>query len=254
MTMNGKIHSIETGGMVDGPGIRYVVFLQGCPMQCIYCHNPDTWDNTCKRAKSLNVETLMNDILKYKSYFKHSGGGVTLTGGEPLMQKKFATELFKQCKENGIHTTLDTSGYDNIDNITKKLIENTDLVLLDIKSASQTTFKKITKREINRTLDFLKYLTTINKTTWVRFVLIPTINDNPDEIHQLGQLIAKINQEHTTALIPKIEIIPFHQMGTHKWEQMGKHYELKTTKTPTAKQIDNVKNILKQYNPNIEIS
>jgi len=252
VTTIGKIHSIETGGMVDGPGIRYVIFAQGCPMQCIYCHNPDTWNNSCKRAKSLSVDELVSDIIKYKSYFKHSGGGITLSGGEPLLQKQFALELFKQCKAHGIHTALDTSGYDTkIDDITRELLRYTDLVLLDIKSISPATFKKITKRNIDKTLDFANYLAVHNVPTWIRFVLIPDINDNASEIHELGKYIATLNR--TSSNIQKIEVIPFHQMGAHKWNEIGKEYELVDTKSPTQKQVDEVKKILQQYNTIIEV-
>ncbi|MCL2755824.1 MAG: pyruvate formate-lyase-activating protein [Firmicutes bacterium] len=245
--MDGRIHSIETGGMVDGPGIRYVIFAQGCPLRCIYCHNPDTWNGNCKRAKTLSADELMSDILKYKSYFKHSNGGITLSGGEPLIQKQFATELFRSCKQNGIHTVLDTSGYDGINDTTKQLLAYTDLVLLDIKSINPETYKKITKQNITKSIEFAKYLSTKNIPTWIRFVLVPDINDNESETHELGQFISSLSN------IQKIEVIPFHQMGAHKWKEMEMNYELEYTKEPSKTQIHNARKILKQYNPNIEV-
>ena len=187
----GKIHSIETCGTVDGPGIRYIIFTQGCPLRCLYCHNPDTWDPNSSVAKEKTVQELLIDILKYKSYFKASGGGVTVTGGEPLLQKTFVAELFKTLRENDLHTCIDTSGYTNIDDKTKELLSYTDLVLLDLKSIDSSTFNKTTGVNIERTLAFNDYLRDNDVETWARFVLVPGLTDNVEEIYKLAEYVSK---------------------------------------------------------------
>jgi len=236
----GRIHSVETCGTVDGPGIRYVVFAQGCLLRCIHCHNPDTW-NPSGKTLIKSVGELMQDIIKYKSYFKFSGGGVTLTGGEPLMQKEFAVALFKECKKEGLHTTLDTSGYDDIDPLTVETLEHADLVLLDIKSIKGDTFKKISGFPIDKTLAFAQYLREMGITSWVRFVLIPGLTDSEEELHALASYLTKFNN------VERVEILPFHQMGAYKWQGLGLNYKLSNTPTPSADETERAKEIFRGY-------
>ncbi|NLK96760.1 pyruvate formate-lyase-activating protein [Defluviitalea saccharophila] len=238
MSITGRIHSIETCGTVDGPGIRFVVFTQGCPLRCQYCHNPDTWN--IAHGEETTVEELIKEIEKYKSYMKFSGGGVTLTGGEPLMQPKFAKELFRQCKERGIHTALDTSGYIPLEHA-KEVLEYTDLVLLDIKSYDPNIYKDLTGVSNEPTLQMAKYLSDINKPMWVRYVLVPNLTDGPENIEGLASFLSTLNN------IEKIELLPFHKMGEYKWEQLGYPYRLKDTPTPSEEAIISAKEIFKKY-------
>ncbi|MCL2856859.1 MAG: pyruvate formate-lyase-activating protein [Oscillospiraceae bacterium] len=237
----GKIHSIETCGTVDGPGIRYVIFTQGCPLRCLYCHNPDTWKLNSKSAIEKPVSQLMEDIVKYKSYFKFSGGGVTLTGGEPLLQEEFAAALFEQCKKEGLHTCLDTSGHGEINNATERLLANTDLILLDIKSATPDTFKKVTGLPIDTTLEFARYLLEQNIEAWARFVLVPGLTDDEDELHTLASYLTTLKN------VTRVGVLPFHQLGAYKWQDMKMRYQLADTPEPTPAQTARVKELFRGY-------
>ena len=239
----GYIHSIETCGTVDGPGIRYVVFMQGCPLRCMYCHNPDTWN--VNDGKQITVDYLINDIIKYISYMNFSGGGLTISGGEPLLQVDFLLELFKKAKKYNIHTTIDTSGFIFNDSV-KNLLEYTDLVLLDIKNYNPTTYKKITGVELEPTLNFLKYLNNIGKPTWIRYVLVPNLTDNLNDINNLALYLSKYTN------IEKIELLPFHKLGEYKWDALGYNYQLKDTQEPSKELIEQVVNIFKLCNLNID--
>lgn len=239
--IKGKIHSIETCGTVDGPGIRYVVFTQGCLLRCQYCHNPDTWNIDSKNAKEMSVAELIKDIGKYKSYMKFSGGGVTVTGGEPLMQKEFISALFKACKAENIHTTLDTSGFTDIDDITTEILDYTDLVLLDIKSYNPDIFKKISGREIDKTLAFAEFLKEKNIKTWVRFVFIPNLSDNKHDMQELAKYITTLTN------VEKVGILPFHQMGIYKWQELGIPYKLKDTIEPSLDETEAVRDLFRSY-------
>ena len=237
----GKIHSIETCGTVDGPGIRYVIFAQGCPLRCLYCHNPDTWALDGKGLTLMPVSELVSDILKYRSYFKFSGGGVTLTGGEPLLQKQFASALFKECKREGLHTALDTSGYDDIDAATAQLLKNTDLVLMDIKSISPVTFKKVTGFPIDKTLEFSNYLCREKIPAWVRFVLVPGLTDDEQELHGLASYLTTLSN------VQRVGILPFHQLGAYKWKDLNIRYKLDNTPEPTPAQTERVRDLFRSY-------
>ena len=238
----GKVHSVETCGTLDGPGLRYVIFLQGCPLRCQYCHNPDTWKLGDGRKATVN--DLMEDINKYKSFMKFSGGGITVSGGEPLLQPSFVEELFKRCKEEGIHTTIDTSGC-IMNSETKKVMEYTDLVLLDIKSYNPAKYKEVTGVSVTPTLEFAKYLSSINKPMWVRYVLVPGLTDDLDEIEELALFLSKLTN------IERVEILPFHKMGEYKWEELGYEYRLKNTEPPTDESVSKAKEIFRQYKLNI---
>ena len=238
--MSGKIHSIETMGTVDGPGIRYVVFFQGCPLRCIYCHNPDTWNAGCGRAKQKSVAQIMEDLQRYRSYFKFSGGGITASGGEPLVQKNFVRDLFVACKGAGIHTCLDTSGFAKDDGVTRELLANTDLVMLDIKAGTPDMFKRVTGQAMDTTLVFARLCAEAGIEVWVRFVLVPGVNDGLEEVRALGDLVK------TLPNVTKLEVIRFHQLGQHKWAALNQPYELENTPEATVEQAEAARCILRE--------
>jgi len=238
----GNIHSIESCGTVDGPGIRFVVFMQGCPLRCQYCHNPDTWK--VGDGKQMTVNQMMTEVVKYKSYMKFSGGGITITGGEPLMQLDFVYELIQACKKEGIHTAIDTSGYVFNDRA-KKIIDAVDLVLLDIKHSSPEQYKVITGGRLAPTLEFLDYLGVINKPVWIRYVLVPGLSDQPEAIENLAIILSGYNN------IERIELLPFHKMGEFKWEELGLDYQLADVQEPDKAAVLDAMAILKKHNLNI---
>lgn len=239
----GKIHSLESCGTVDGPGIRFVVFMQGCPLRCKYCHNPDSWK--ISDGKDISVDEIVKEAKKYKSYMKFSKGGITISGGEPLMQYKFVKELLKKCKDEGIHTAIDTSGYIEIEKA-KEILEYTDLVLLDIKSYNEKVFKDLTGVSNENTLTLAKYLKEINKPTWIRYVLVPGITDNMEDIENLAKFISNMDN------IEKVQILPFHKLGEYKWEELGYDYELENTPVPSEEIVKKTKNIFSSYGLNVE--
>ena len=201
--IKGKLHSFESCGTVDGPGIRFIVFTQGCPLRCKYCHNPDTWK--MKDAKyERTTDFVMNEILKYRGFFANNGG-VTVTGGEPLMQPDFVEELFMKCKKEGIHTALDTSGY-IFDERVKEVLKYTDLVLLDIKCMNSNEYKELTGVDLDPTLKFAKYLSDIGKPMWIRHVLVPGITDRDEYLENLADFVKELKS------VEKVEILPFHKM------------------------------------------
>jgi len=238
----GRIHSTESFGAVDGPGIRFVVFMQGCPMRCQYCHNPDSWN--INAGKEISVDELMQQIRKYKHYF-NNGGGVTVSGGEPLMQIDFVTQLFKVLKAENIHTCIDTSGIlFNDANIEKfnTLMKYTDLVLLDIKHINSSIHKTLTGFDNDNILNFARYLNQNNIPTWIRYVLVPTINSDQDSLVKLREFLDTLNN------IEKIEILPYHTLGVDKYKQLGMDYPLKHISTPTNEHIEFANKILKGEN------
>jgi pyruvate formate lyase activating enzyme len=238
ISKKGRIHSIETCGTVDGPGIRYVIFTQGCPLRCLYCHNPD-----CRHpedGKEVTVDELIADLQKYQSYINFSGGGVTVTGGEPLMQPEFITEIFRRCQELEIHTALDTSGYVNLATA-KPVLNNVDLVLLDIKSFDKQTYNQVTQVALEPTLKFARYLDEINQPAWIRFVLVPNLTDASKNINGLAKFISELNN------IERVEILPFHKMGEHKWERLGYDYQLKNTPSASPELVKTAQDIFQEY-------
>ena len=239
--MEGKIHSFFAGGTVDGPGIRFVIFVKGCPLRCLYCHNPDTW--TFDNAKIYSTDEIINNALRYRGYFSN-GGGITITGGEPLMQIDFVIELLKKFKENNIHTALDTSGiiFDkNNKELLKKfdeLIKYTDLVLLDIKHINETEHIKLTGKSNKNVLDFAKYLSDNNKDMWIRHVLVPNITLNDEYLIKTKEFI------DTLKTVKKIEVLPYHTMGIVKYENLGIDYKLRDTNPPTKDEVRHAKYLL----------
>ena len=237
----GKIHSIETFGAVDGPGIRFVVFLQGCPMRCKYCHNPDTWGLGGGTDKS--VEELMNEIRKYKHYFGKDGG-VTVSGGEPMVQIDFVTELFETLKKESIHTCIDTCGvlYNQskvMNAKIEKLLELTDLVLLDLKHIDSNAHKELTGHKNENILAFAKLLSKMGKPMWVRHVLVPTINADEENLKKLRAFIDTLDN------VEKIEVLPYHTMGKSKYEKLNIAYPLDGVDVPTKDQVELANKILK---------
>lgn len=234
----GYINTIETFGTVDGPGVRYVLFLQGCGLQCKYCHNRDTWDTKAYKISKTHEE-VYEDIKKYYNFIKK--GGVTISGGEPLLQTEFCIDLFKLLKQDNIHTALDTAGVILNDKV-KELLNYTDLVLLDIKSINPVRYKDLTGGNLDNTLKFLNYLKSINKKVWIRHVIVPTITDNDAELEQLAKFLVDYKD-----IIDKIELLPYHTMGIVKWEKLGKEYPLKDLKALSKERLLNAKNIFYKY-------
>ena len=236
--MLGKIHSFESLGTVDGPGIRFVVFMQGCPMRCLYCHNPDTWNPAS--GQTYSAEEVAARALRYKSYFT-GGGGVTVSGGEPTMQAEFVCELFKILKQNGVHTALDTSGITySRENKARldELLEYTDLVLLDIKHIDDEQHKKLTGHSNKNVLEFARYLSQINKPVWIRYVLVPQITDDDKSLYRLKDFLRTLNN------VEKVEVLPYHTMGEVKYEKLGIQYPLKGVKPPEREKVIKAKEIL----------
>ncbi len=234
--MEGKIHSVETFGTVDGPGIRYVIFMQGCTLKCKYCHNRDTWP--VHTNKKTTVSELIKEILKYKSYIDNSGGGVTVSGGEPLLQTEFVTELFKELKKLGIHTTLDTAGSIPLSDSIKELLKYTDLVLLDIKHINPEKCVELTGYTNKYNLEFAKYLSNIKLPVWIRQVLIPGYTDDKFDLLELKKFINSLEN------VEKVELLPYHNLGKFKWEEFGDKYELENVVPPTPEEIIKAKAIL----------
>ena len=230
-----KIHSFESFGTVDGPGIRYVIFLQGCHLKCKYCHNRDTWDINGGYYSSL--DEILNKIENYKNYIMPNGG-VTVTGGEPLLQVHFLIELFKKLKEKNIHTCIDTSGMIDITEDIKTLLNYTDLVLLDIKHIDPIKCKNLVGVSNERELQFAEYLSQNNIDMWIRQVLIPGYTDDENDLRKLKSFIDKLNS------VKKVELLPYHNMGEYKWKKLGLNYDFKDVKVPTAEEVKKSKQIL----------
>lgn len=238
--VKGNVHSIETFGTVDGPGIRFVVFLQGCLLQCQYCHNPDTWDT--KGGTAYTVNELLDEYEKYSSYL--TDGGITVTGGEALIQMHFIIELFKEAKKRGIHTCIDTSGAtfrkglrSNVARMTE-LMEYTDLVMLDLKHIDDEEHKKLTSVSNKNILDFATWLSDIDKKVWIRHVVIPTLTLNDEYLYDLGRFIGTLHN------VEKLELLPYHVMGVNKWETLGWKYPLDGIEPPTTQEFNHAQKMV----------
>ncbi len=234
MSIVGRIHSLESFGTVDGPGIRFVVFMQGCPLRCQFCHNPDTWE--VNKGTEYLPQQLADEILKYKSYMEFSGGGVTFTGGEPMLQAEFILEVSKLLKQQNISVAIDTSGYVWNDQVVE-LLKYTDIVLLDIKNYDPEVYEKVTGVSLSPTLKLLDYLKSKQINTWLRYVLVPGLTDNIESIRALsGHLMQYPN-------VSRIELLGFHKMGEYKWKELGLEYKLADTKEPGRELLQEVKKI-----------
>lgn len=244
MSVIGHVHSIETCGTVDGPGIRFIIFLQGCLMRCKYCHNRDTWD--LEGGKDMTVEELMAELLQYRHFMNASGGGITISGGEAMLQPEFVKAMFEACRMEGIHTCLDTNGFvRRIDDTTKAVLDVADLVLLDIKQMDNKKHIDLTHVSNKYTLDFANYLAEQNQPVYLRYVVVPGYTDSIEDAHALGKFIAPMKN------IEKIEMLPYHELGKHKWTAMGEIYPLDGVSPPPRETMEEIKNILLQYTDNV---
>lgn len=239
----GRIHSTESFGAADGPGVRFIIFVQGCRMRCRYCHNPDTWslegDST---TVEMSPEEALNKALRYKSYWKN-GGGITVSGGEPLLQIDFLLELFKLAKAEGVSTCIDTAGNpftreEPFFSKFQELMKYTDLLLLDLKEIDPARHKDITAFDNSNILDMAKYLSDIGKPVWIRHVLVPGLSDFDEDLTKLREFIDTLKN------VEKVEVLPYHTLGKFKWENLGIKYSLEDTNPPTAERVDNAQKIL----------
>lgn len=230
-----KVHSFESFGAVDGPGIRFVIFLQGCHLECKYCHNRDTWDINSGKYESL--DEIFTKIIRYKNYICPNGG-VTVTGGEPLLQVKFLIELFKKLKEENIHTCIDTSGMVSITDDIKELLSYTDLVLLDIKHIDDNKCRDLVGKSNKLELEFAKYLSDNNIKMWIRQVIIPGYTDNKEDLLKLKDFIGSLKT------VEKVELLPYHNIGEFKWKKLGLKYPLEGIRQATDEDIKKAKEIL----------
>lgn len=238
--VTGYVHSTESFGSVDGPGIRFISFMQGCRMRCEFCHNPDTWKIT--GGTPYTPQELFDEAIQYKAFWGEKGG-VTVSGGEPLLQMEFLIEYFKLCQANGVHTTLDTCGQpftfeEPFFSQFEELLSYTDLFLFDIKHIDATGHTKLTGYSNENILDLANYLSDINQPVWVRHVLVPTRTDFDDYLKRLSDFVAQLKN------VRKFEILPYHKMGVYKYTALGYKYRLQGVEPPTADRLENAKEIL----------
>ena len=238
--IKGYVHSLESFGSVDGPGVRYVIFLSGCAMRCQFCHNPDTWK--MDGGDEVTADEILKRALRFKPYWGKDGG-ITISGGEPLLQIDFVIEFFKLAKEKGVHTTLDSSG----SAFTRKepffskfneLMKYTDLVMLDLKQTDTEKHKELTGRTNENILDMAKYLSDIGKDMWIRRVLVPNLTNDDNELNNLYNFISSLKT------VKKVEILPYHTLGIFKWENLGIKYPLEGYKPPTKEEVEKAEKIL----------
>lgn len=232
----GNIHSFETFGAVDGPGIRFVVFMQGCYLKCKYCQNRDTWP--IGTGENYTADDVVKKALRCKPYIDSSKGGVTISGGEPLVQAEFVNEVFIKLHENGIHTALDTAGSFKINENIKELLKNTDLVILDIKHIDNEKCIDLTGFSNENELNFARYCSDNNIDLWIRQVLVPEITDNEEDLKKTREFIDSLKT------VKKVEVLPYHNLGEYKWEKMGEKYPLKGLRVPTNEEIEKAEKIL----------
>ena len=238
--LKGYVHSLESFGSVDGPGVRYIIFLTGCAMRCQFCHNPDTWD--MKKGTLYTTDELLEKAMKYRSYWKNDGG-ITVSGGEPLLQIDFLTELFRKAKANGIHTTLDTSGNpftreEPFFSKFNELMKYTDLVMLDIKHIDDEQHKILTGCTNKNILDLARYLSDIKKPVWIRHVLVPERSDYDEYLIKLDEFIQSLDN------VQKVEVLPYHTLGAYKWDELGYEYKLKGINPPSVERVENANKLL----------
>ena len=244
----GRVHSVESFGSADGPGVRYIVFLKGCNMRCKYCHNPDTWAKCGENdgAKLMTPQEVLKTAMRYKAYWKQTGG-ITVSGGEALLQIDFVTELFKLAKEKGVNTCLDTSGNpftveEPFFGKFNELMKYTDLFMLDIKHIDDEEHKKLTGQTNKNILDMAQYLSKNGKKMWIRHVLVPGITTDKRYLNQLREFI------DTLKTVERVEVLPYHTLGVFKWKELGIPYQLEGVEPPTEEQIECAKRILNCQN------
>jgi pyruvate formate lyase activating enzyme len=225
----GYVHSVETAGTLDGPGIRFVLFLSGCPLRCLYCHNPDTW--RMRGGTLRDTADVLSEIDGYAGFIRRAGGGVTISGGEPLMQPQFLQSLLTGLRERGLHTALDTSGA--LSHLASDaLLELVDLFLLDIKAGTEEAHRALTGAPLAKVLDFARRLDRMGKPVWFRFVLVPGLTDAEENLRGVARHMASFSN------VERVELLPFHQMGMHKWQGLGRAYALEGTRSATGPDID----------------
>ena len=240
--LTAKVHSTESFGAADGPGVRFIVFLQGCHLRCKYCHNPDTWNMNDTESVEMNADEILEKALRYKSYWK-ADGGITVSGGEPLLHIDFLTDLFKKAKKLGVNTCIDTAGnpFTREEPFFQKfneLMQYTDLLLLDIKEINPERHKVITGADNANILDMARYLSEINKPVWIRHVLVPETTDFDEDLDKLGAFIKTLSN------VERTEILPYHTLGRFKWDELGIKYRLDGISPPTKERIENAKHRL----------
>lgn len=241
MHLLGRVHSFETLGTVDGPGIRFVVFMQGCMYRCLYCHNRDTWDTEAGMLYS--VADVLEEIFSYLSFIDSSHGGVTVTGGEPLLQREFVRVLFKLLRQRDIHTCLDTNGYvtdHQYDLELEKLLDCTSLILLDIKHIDEQKHLALTKVSNRHTLKFAEYLHQKKQPVWIRHVVVPGYTDDLDDVRRLAEFIAPMDN------VEKVELLPYHKLGAHKWAAYGDPYLLEKVEPPSRESMEAIKAVFRE--------
>lgn len=231
------VHSWELVTSVDGPGTRMTMFMSGCPLRCQYCHNPDTME--MKVGTLERIEDVVKRIKRYKPIFKASGGGLTISGGEPLFQIAFTRRVLKEVHDAGIHTTIDTSGFLGT-RLRDEDLENIDLVLLDVKSGDEETYKKVTRRELQPTIDFGDRLSAMGKPVWIRFVVVPGLTDSPENVRNVAEIVGRWSNN-----VERIEVLPFHNMGADKWHELGYPYTLEDTKPPKPEDIEAIRDVFR---------
>lgn len=236
----GRVHSIETFGTMDGPGIRFVLFLQGCALRCRYCHNPDTWDTSAGRE--MEVEAVLAEIEPYLDYYRQSGGGITISGGEPTLQAPFVAALLREAKHRyGLHTAIDSSGFCEPAHAEAcGLLDAVDLVLLDLKMMDAARHEDLTTQPNERILRFARHLSDTGRRMWIRHVLIPGVTDRREDLLALGRFIGTLRG------VDKLELLPYHRMGVYKWQQLGIPYTLEGVQEPTQREIERAKRMIEE--------
>lgn len=237
-SVRGWVHSVETGGSVDGPGLRYVLFLAGCPLRCLYCHNPDT--RHMHDGTPTPSDEVVADIATYADFLKRAHGGVTISGGEPLVQPEFCAAVFRGAKALGLHTALDTSGFLG-SHADDHLLADVDLVLLDIKAFKESTYRRVTGAPLRPTLEFAERLSLLNKPIWLRFVLVPGLTDDLAEIGGLADFAAGLG------VVERVDVLPFHKMGEFKWRELGLPYQLADTEPPSDELVRRVRDTFRDH-------
>jgi pyruvate formate lyase activating enzyme len=228
----GRVHSWDLSTGVDGPGTRFVLFVSGCPLRCLYCANPDTWH--MRDGQEMSVDAVMAQIGKFQGFVTTAGGGVTLTGGEPLLQPAFTAEVLRRCKEAGLHTALDTSGFLGA-RATDELLTDTDLVLLDIKSFDVNTYRRLTGGELAPTLNFATRLDRLGVPIWIRYVLVPGWTDHLESVDALAGFVAELDA------VERVDVLPYHKLGAAKYETLGIPFPLLDNPVPDLVLIENVR-------------